>query len=183
MARVGPVKVGMMVRFRHGAMMGLLPELREALVTEVNGPPSNPSITVLCHGSADVVAARSDLSVMTTPVRGWVPIRYRLPYGMWTCADGREVLFNREYRSLWQRYPGRPCREADPDEWVPEIRETKFYVEGKAPWQCREARARCEEILRTWQVPDRRLPYPSETIGMMRSMIPPVPFEPTRPLP
>lgn len=26
-----------------------------------------------------------------------------LPYGIWICADGREVLFNRYYQPIWQR--------------------------------------------------------------------------------
>jgi hypothetical protein len=31
------------------------------------------------------------------------PMRVALPYGMWTCADGREVLFNRNYDPIWGR--------------------------------------------------------------------------------
>jgi hypothetical protein len=30
-------------------------------------------------------------------------MRRRLPYGSWTRADGREVLFNRHYQPIWQR--------------------------------------------------------------------------------
>lgn len=29
-----------------------------------------------------------------------------LPYGVWTDKDGREVLFNRFYRPIWQRRNG-----------------------------------------------------------------------------
>jgi hypothetical protein len=54
-----------------------------------------------------------------------------LPYGLWRCADGREVLFNRHYRPIWQRdrvdgyvYP------ADPDERVPWQRVEYFYGIG-----------------------------------------------------
>jgi hypothetical protein len=45
--------------------------------------------------------------------------RWRLacPYGLWTCADGREVLFNRYYHPVYQRYPGQPACPADPVEW------------------------------------------------------------------
>jgi len=28
---------------------------------------------------------------------------HELPYGMWTCADGRQVLFNRFYEPILQR--------------------------------------------------------------------------------
>jgi hypothetical protein len=44
--------------------------------------------------------------------------RRALPYGMWTCADGREVLFNRSYQPLWQRRPGGRIEAADPCEYV-----------------------------------------------------------------
>lgn len=33
-------------------------------------------------------------------------VRRTLPYGIWTCADGREVLFNREYQPIAQRKDG-----------------------------------------------------------------------------
>jgi hypothetical protein len=45
--------------------------------------------------------------------------RYRwLPYLVWTCGDGREVLFNHGYRPIWQRRPGKAAEKANPDEWV-----------------------------------------------------------------
>jgi hypothetical protein len=34
--------------------------------------------------------------------------RNDLPYGKWTCPDGREVLFNRFYEPIWQRHPEQP---------------------------------------------------------------------------
>jgi hypothetical protein len=53
-----------------------------------------------------------------------------LPYGMWTCEDGREVLFNRFYKPIWQRLPGKPPQPADPNEWVPWKRQRWFYDDG-----------------------------------------------------
>ena len=53
-----------------------------------------------------------------------------LPYGMWTCADGREVLFNRFYEPIWQRYKGAPAERADPTEWVKFIKQSFFYNDG-----------------------------------------------------
>ena len=29
--------------------------------------------------------------------------RLSLPYGLWTCDDGKEILFNREYQPIWER--------------------------------------------------------------------------------
>jgi hypothetical protein len=34
--------------------------------------------------------------------------KYAAPYGKWTCADGREVLFNRLYWPILQRIPRQP---------------------------------------------------------------------------
>ena len=52
-------------------------------------------------------------------------------YGRWRCYDGREVLFNRSYRPLWERRPGEPVKMADPGEWVNWDTET-FYWDDRA---------------------------------------------------
>jgi hypothetical protein len=44
--------------------------------------------------------------------------RNGLPYGVWLCADGREVLFDRKYHPMRERFPGQGPRLADPSEWV-----------------------------------------------------------------
>jgi hypothetical protein len=49
--------------------------------------------------------------------------RLRLPYGKWTCPDGREVLFNRDYKPILERMPGQPAKPADPTEWVDNIQQ------------------------------------------------------------
>ena len=36
-----------------------------------------------------------------------VDLIYRYPYGRWTCADGRQVLFNRGYNPIWSWRPNR----------------------------------------------------------------------------
>lgn len=59
--------------------------------------------------------------------------RWTLPYGMWTCADGREVLFNREYCPIWQRYPGKPAEKADSDEWVSWVKQ-QYLFDGREIW-------------------------------------------------
>jgi hypothetical protein len=52
-----------------------------------------------------------------------------LPYGKWTCADGREVLFNRFYGPIWQRSDGLTTA-ADSTEWVKHIQQEWFYSDG-----------------------------------------------------
>ena len=50
-----------------------------------------------------------------------------MPYGIWTCADGREVLFDRTYTPICERYPGQPAVMADRDEWVHWGQQDWFY--------------------------------------------------------
>jgi hypothetical protein len=65
-----------------------------------------------------------------------------LPYGRWTCADGRVVLFNRFYEPIYQRYPGGPLRDTDPAEWVPYTQQEWFYGdEDPEPAKRRKANA------------------------------------------
>src|SRR5215468_6698717 len=87
-------------------------------------------------------------------------VRITLPYGLWTCPDGREVLFNRDYAPIWERLPGEPARRADPNERIPWADQVWFYNDGCPPhreWEkgceawfrarCKEARVRCSRAL------------------------------------
>ena len=81
----------------------------------------------------------------------------QLPYGKWTCADGREVLFNREYQPIWQRR-GNEVSAADPNEWVEWVEQAWFYDDAKSPfpWGLRgsnmKTRRYCAQILKDWGV-------------------------------
>jgi hypothetical protein len=57
-------------------------------------------------------------------------VRWSLPYGIWTCADGREVLFDRRYCPICQRRPRSTPSLADPIEWVTFVTERNFYNDG-----------------------------------------------------
>jgi len=60
-------------------------------------------------------------------------VRRMLPYGSWRCADGREVLFNREYQPIAQRIND-VVSYADRDEWVENIKScTMYYDDGCNP--------------------------------------------------
>lgn len=73
--------------------------------------------------------------------------RWLLPYGVWTCADGREVLFNRRYVPMLERCPGGPVTAADPAEWVPFVRQSWFY---SGQHSGAESRKRAVAALRAW---------------------------------
>lgn len=48
-------------------------------------------------------------------------LAFMLPAGRWTCADGREVLFNSFEEPIWERRPGAEATPADPHERVSRI--------------------------------------------------------------
>lgn len=70
-------------------------------------------------------------------------MRTCLPYGLWTCEDGREVIFNRDYRPIWQRNGG-SAWEADSREQVPWVEQRWFLsdIDGR-----KQQVARLERIL------------------------------------
>lgn len=80
-------------------------------------------------------------------------MRRELPYGIWTCRDGREVLFNRKYQPLLTRAQcDAPAFDADPREWVEDICEQSwFYSDRNPPYFNKATKARCEAILREWR--------------------------------
>jgi hypothetical protein len=58
-------------------------------------------------------------------------LKTELPYGIWTCENGREVLFNRNYQPIVQRHNGRWSR-ADAKEWV--YWKEQWYFYGDPKW-------------------------------------------------
>src|SRR5215831_16743228 len=56
----------------------------------------------------------------------------QMPYGTYYCADGREVLFDRDYAPICERYPGQPAKMASSAEWVPKVRQEWIY-EDRTP--------------------------------------------------
>jgi hypothetical protein len=53
------------------------------------------------------------------------------PYGKWTCADGREVLFNRQYHPILERQSDLAVRTANPSEWVAWKTQDFFFDDGQ----------------------------------------------------
>jgi hypothetical protein len=70
-----------------------------------------------------------------------------LPYGVGYCADGREVLFDRDYAPICQRYPGEPATMVGPAERVHWQSQDWFYDD-----RTRDAtkRRRGREVLAEW---------------------------------
>jgi hypothetical protein len=63
-------------------------------------------------------------------------IRWQMPCGTYHCADGREVLYDRDYAPICERSPGVPPRRSDPSEWIKGVvRQEWLYVDdAKTPY-------------------------------------------------
>jgi hypothetical protein len=133
---------GTVVRFK-GNPLGYLN--RYAIVVEHDW---NDCVFLQTEGSDRALVARHEVVVPrnppTEPLRF---LRHRMPYGKWTCADGREVLFNRDYKPLWQRYPGQAAHQADSGERVNWMRVETFYTGANQPWRDTASARMCSDIL------------------------------------
>jgi hypothetical protein len=95
------------------------------------------------------------------PAPGVTPSTYvwletgRDPYGVWTCENGRQVIFNRSYKPCFERDgEGKPARLARFGEWVPWVSVDHFWDDGSHPRRSAETVALCQKILRDWGVDD-----------------------------
>jgi hypothetical protein len=82
------------------------------------------------------------------------------PYGMWTCADGREVLFSRFYAPIAERArPEAPARQSDTYAWVHWKRQHHFFHDGSFRGAERAATMmKLNAVLAAWGLPRLRQP-------------------------
>jgi hypothetical protein len=80
-----------------------------------------------------------------------VATRWLMPYGIWTCADGREVLFDRIYKPICDRRAGEQPKFCDPDEWVSWVKQDRFYDDSDEESDRRKA---AQSALVDWGVED-----------------------------
>ena len=79
-----------------------------------------------------------------------------MPYGRWWCADGREILFNRQYNPLWERTAGNmEWTSADRTEWVAGIAEQSWFYNDGDRDAAKERKALAELSARGLPKPDR----------------------------
>jgi hypothetical protein len=76
-----------------------------------------------------------------------VRMRLELPYGVRTCADGTEVLYNRDYRPIWRRTPHGQIEAFHRSESIPWENQKWFYNDNNPPWEDRGTLRRCKKAL------------------------------------
>lgn len=68
----------------------------------------------------------------------YFPMKKKLPYGCYNCADDSYVLFNRDYEPLYRvQFDGTysACGSKEP---IKHVSKCFFYVEGREPWRNRD---------------------------------------------
>jgi hypothetical protein len=104
----------------------------------------------------------------------YIEFRLRCPYGIWTCADGREVLFNRQYWPILERRPGEKAKPANPNEWIHWVEQDWFFEDVNSPWDRRrwkvaaDSLARCNRVLAEWGFPPLPKPTPQKVFTDLR---------------
>jgi len=62
--------------------------------------------------------------------RFFIPLRFWMPYGIWTEEDGSQVIFSRDYCPLWKITEGRAAQRDDPDRHCLFKDQKWFFDEG-----------------------------------------------------
>jgi hypothetical protein len=82
--------------------------------------------------------------------------RKELPYGKYTTASGREVLFNRRYDGIAERTPDGKVSLLDPRVWVDDvIKQEWLYNDGTPEY---EKRRRAVAALAAWGLHEQAIP-------------------------
>jgi hypothetical protein len=85
---------------------------------------------------------------------------FDVPYGMWTYADGREVLFNRFYAPIAERdSPTSEARRSNARAWVKWKRQEHFFHDGSFRAAERSATLmKLNAVLTAWGLPRLKRP-------------------------
>jgi hypothetical protein len=113
-------------------------------------------VTFYGHRGAKI-ACRFEISVCRnhSQAKNFKPMRLHMPYGKWTCADGTEVLFNREYCPIWIKSPEGFVSDIVPNVFVPHVKQEFYYQDSTAPYFNQSSHETCVDILREWGVESR----------------------------
>jgi hypothetical protein len=74
--------------------------------------------------------------------------RRELPYGVWTLADGGQVLFDRDYHPIWQRSPDAGAAiQVAAWRWVDWVQQNYFFDDDNPPSHDGATKKMCTRIL------------------------------------
>jgi hypothetical protein len=142
-----PIPLGTLVRFKPRGSVGMVYK-------------SNGSTVEVYDQWGPFLAAHEEVAICRdqSPASDFRPLRLFLPYGKWTCEDGSQVLFNRDYCPLWKKEKDGTVTAVDPNTWIEhdDRNEEWFYTDGSRPVDNRKTLEACRTVLREWGVEGRR---------------------------
>lgn len=114
------------------------------------------SVTICTHKSLNASLAKEEVFPLSDQSTDFIPLRLFIPYGKWTCLDGSEVLYNRDYRPLWKKGLDGKIEPMDPASYVEHDRskdEAYFNTNNTPVWgDINSMREVGLSILRAWGV-------------------------------
>lgn len=109
--------------------------------------------------SGHFTVGRHELTILRKQpqVADFKPMRLALPYGLWKCDDGSEVLFNRDYCPIWQRSSEGIVSRIAPDLNIRYQSSEHFYDDRTAPYSDNKLTLnKCQSVLKEWGVLHQR---------------------------
>lgn len=120
---------------------GTIVKLRTGRLTARKGSPailismrSNGLVRLLTEAGTALVV-RNQVTVSRSPIPSFVPMRLRLPYGVWTEKDGSKVLFSRDYCPMWRISPTGQVSAKEPWHWINFVQEKWWWDDARTPWR------------------------------------------------
>jgi len=106
-------------------------------------------VIIITDGSSGLEATREEVAVLhrQEPPHDLFPMRKRLPYGRYNCANGDIVLYNRDYEPLMRCSRNGEIITCDPLERIQYVDQDWFYLDGDPPWDNKKTLKRCIEAL------------------------------------
>lgn len=141
-----------MKRLQLGDVVHVKPFNKDAVVVEHD--PHRDTVR-LYNDAGPGLVARHEVSIRRKPAKTIQPMRLFLPYGKYICADGSEVLYNRDYTPMWAKFKDGRVVALEPDTWVTHTDQVAFYTPESPPWEDKKTAAKCLEILAEWGVSDK----------------------------
>ncbi|WP_316846432.1 DUF5623 domain-containing protein [Pedobacter psychrodurus] len=143
----GQIQAGKFVRLRGTENIGIVfnHDLRHQTVEGYSDKGR------FVYGRHEVRVLRKQLELVD-----FKPMRLKLPYGKWKCEDGREVLFNRDYCPIWEKFPDGNVRTIAPNTYVAHEESEFYYDDGSAPYYDNAStEENCVSVLKAWGVEEK----------------------------
>jgi len=108
--------------------------------------PNAPGVKIFGHGGLAVVQ-EYDVQRPTTPREPFIPMRLRLPQGVWKEPSGAYVFFSRDRCPLWRVDSQGGAEMLEPWQHVDSQGESTFWDDSNPPWRNPSMRKKLEKTL------------------------------------